>query len=134
MHSLKRSYRVFIYLFIFMVIILLLLYFEGTAFKAQNMSTCLLFKIDPFSKLKTYCNNKVRLVGSEYVLSYTLFGKNSWEKYGENVRKTAEDAAKSSFYRHWTVRLYHDLYPVELQNNLTKIYKNLEFCDVRKSF
>ena len=131
MHSLKRSYRVFIYLFIFMVIVLVLLYFEGTAFKAQNMSTRLLFKIDPFSKLKTYCNNQARLVGSEYVLSYTLFGKNSWEKYGKNVRKIAEDPTKSSFYRHWTVRLYHDLYPVELQNNLTKIYKNLEFCDVR---
>ena len=45
-----------------------------------------------------------------------------------------ENAAKSSFYLNWTVRLYHDFYAEELQNNLTKIYKNLEFCDVKNLF
>ena len=45
-----------------------------------------------------------------------------------------ENGAKSSFYLNGTVRLYHDFYPEELQNNLTKIYKNLELCDVKNLF
>ena len=80
---------------------------------------------------RSYCNSKKRQVGSEYVLSYALFGKNSWEKYGQYVKNAAESAAKSSPYYNWTVRLYHDLYPAELQNNLIKTYNRLEFCDVR---
>ena len=80
---------------------------------------------------RNYCNSKKRQVGSEYVLSYALFGKNSWEKFGQYVKNAAESAAKSSLYHNWTVRLYHDLYPVELQNNLIKTYNRLEFCDVR---
>ena len=43
----------------------------------------------------------------------------------------AGDARRSSFYREWKVRVYHDLDLVELENILTKIYQNLEFCDVR---
>ena len=128
------SHRLFIYFFIFILTILVLLYLEGTALKAQKTSTRLLFKIDPLSKIKTYCNNNTRLVGSLYVLSYTLFGKNSWEKYGKNVRKVVENAAKSSFFVNWTVRLYYDFYPEKLQNSLTKIYKKLEFCDVNNLF
>ena len=80
---------------------------------------------------RNYCNSKKRQVGSEYVLSYALFGKNSCEKYGQYVKNAAESAAKNSLYHNWTVRLYHDLYPVELQNDLIKTYNRLKFCDVR---
>ena len=80
---------------------------------------------------RNYCNSKKRRVGSKYVLSYALFGKNSWQKYGKYVKNAAERAAKSPLYHNWTVRLYHDLYPEDLQNNLIKTYKRLEFCDIR---
>ena len=132
MHSIKKIFcRLSIYLFIGIVIFFVLIYFEGIARIAQNINPRLLFETATFPKVKTYCNNNTGLAGSLYVLSYSLFGNNSWEKYGKNVIKVTEDAAKSSFYSSWKVRVYHDLYPVKLQNNLTKIYQNLEFCDVR---
>ena len=130
MHITKTSLRwLFIYLFTSIVITLALLYFKGAA----RISPLLPFKTAPLngSKITTYCNNKTRLAGSLYVLSYTLFGESSWARYGKNVKKLAEEAEKSSFYRSWTIRVYHELYPLELQKNLTKIYRNLEFCDVR---
>ena len=98
------------------------------------MSTRFLFKIDPFLKIKTYCNNKKRLVGSVYVLSYTFFWKNCQEKYGKDVRTVLENTKKSSFYHNWTVRLYHNFYRKDLPNSLTKIYKNLNFFDVKSLF
>ena len=82
------------------------------------------------SMITNYCNNKKRKKGSEYVLSYTVFGKKSSERYGKLIEKVAEDAEKSSFYHGWTVRVYHDSYPEELRRKLNKTYKNLEFCDV----
>ena len=82
------------------------------------------------SVITNYCNNKKRKMGSEYVLSYTVFGKNSWERYGKLIEKVAQDAENSSFYHGWTVRVYHDSYPEELQIKLNKIYKKLEFCYV----
>jgi len=66
------------------------------------------------------------------VLSYTLFGSNSWKDYGENVVNVANEAKESGFYNTWTVRLYHDNFPIEQQLNLTKQYKNLEFIDIRQ--
>ena len=99
--------------------------------KAEDDNAHLLSQVFQSAKVRNYCNNKTRLRGREYVLSYTVFGKNSWEKFGKRIKTVAENATKSSFYRDWKVRVYHDLYPVESQNNLTKIYKNLEFCDVR---
>ena len=63
MHSVKNfSYRLFNYLFIFIVPVLVLLYLEEIALKAQKISTRLLFKIDPFSSIRTYCNNNTREV------------------------------------------------------------------------
>ena len=132
MNKMKRSlYRLFICLLIIVVVIFILLHSERVRNKSEIDTAHLLLQIFQFSKIKNYCNNKTRLKGSEYVLSYTLFGKNSWELFGKKVEKVARDAGRSSFYREWKVRVYHDLYPVELQNSLTKIYKNLDFCDVR---
>ena len=125
------SRRLFIYLFTSIVLTFVLLYFKGGEKIAQSISPLLLFKTAALQKITTNCNNKTRLAGSLYVLSYTLFGENSWARYGKNVKRLAEDAEKSTFYRGWTVRVYHELYPLELQKNLTKIYQNLEFCDVR---
>ena len=63
MHSVKNfSYRLFNYFFIFIVTVLVLLYLEEIALKAQKISTHLLFKIDPFSRIRTYCNNNTREV------------------------------------------------------------------------
>ena len=132
MNNIKRLlYWLSIFLLIIIVIIFVLVYSERVKMKAENDTDHLLLQIFQFSKVRNYCNNETRLKGSEYVLSYTVFGKNSWENFGKRVKKVAESAAESSFYRDWKVRVYHDLYPVELQNDLTKIYKNLEFCDVR---
>ena len=111
---------------------LALLYPTRTTLKAQNNNNSLLFKMNQLPMVSSYCNNKTRPKGREYVLSYAVFGKNSWEKYGKHVKYMADIAAKSSFYREWTVRLYHDSYPVEVQNNLMKLYENLEFCDIKR--
>ena len=43
---------------------------------------------------RNYCNSKKRRVGSEYVLSYALFGNNSWDTYGKYVKNVAEHARK----------------------------------------
>ena len=96
-----------------------------------GITTEVRFLISSNTSSMNYCNRKINGIGSEYVLSYSLFGNNSWEKYGKNVKKLAESAAESPFYHNWTVRVYHDLYPVVLQVNLTKTYINLEFCDVK---
>ena len=118
------SCRLLISLLIFMVFVFLILYSVGIKTKNQILSSSYKFSTN-------YCNNKISGMGSEYILSYTAFGSNYWEKYGKNVKKLAESAAKSSLYHDWTVRVYHDSYPVDLQVNFTKTYKNLEFCDVR---
>jgi len=76
--------------------------------------------------------SKEPLVYSELVLSFSLFGANSWIRYGENVINVAKEARESKFYNSWTVRLYHDNFPVEIQKNLSSQYKNLIFVDVRQ--
>ena len=120
----RLSCRFLISLLSFMVFVFLLLYSVGIKTKNQILSSSYKFSTN-------YCNNKIGRMGSEYVLSYAAFGSNYWEKYGKNVKKLAGSAAKSSLYYDWTVRVYHDSYPVDLQVNFTKTYKNLEFCDVR---
>ena len=115
-------------------LLILLLIFTALIFILQHavrITTEVQFSISSNASLMNYCNRKKSRAGNEYVLSYSVFGSNSWEKYGKNVRKVAESAAKSPFYHNWTVRVYHDLYPVSLQVNLTKTYSKLEFCDVR---
>ena len=115
-------------------LLILLLIFTALIFILQHavrITTEVQFSISSNASLMNYCNRKKSRAGNEYVLSYSVFGNNSWEKYGKNVRKVAESAAKSPFYHNWTVRVYHDLYPVSLQVNFTKTYTKLEFCDVR---
>ena len=111
------------------LLLILLLIFTALIFILQHAVR--ITREVQFSISSNYCNRKKSRAGNEYVLSYSVFGNNSWEKYGKNVRKVAESAAKSPFYHNWTVRVYHDLYPVSLQVNLTKTYSKLEFCDVR---
>ena len=111
------------------LLLILLLIFTALIFILQHAVR--ITREVQFSISSNYCNRKKSRAGNEYVLSYSVFGNNSWEKYGKNVRKVAESAAKSPFYHNWTVRVYHDLYPVSLQVNFTKTYTKLEFCDVR---
>ncbi|XP_065654451.1 uncharacterized protein LOC136081092 [Hydra vulgaris] len=65
------------------------------------------------------------------VLSYSLFG-NNWDKYGMNVESVAKEAANSSFYKSWTVRIYHDATSItpSIAATLTERYRNLEFFNV----
>ena len=118
------SCRLLITLLIFTALVLILPHSVRITKEVQ-------FSFSPNTSSMNYCNRKISGIGSEYVLSYALFGNNSWEKYGKNVKKIAESAAKSPFYHNWTVRVYHDSYPVVLQVNLRKEYIKLEFCDVR---
>ena len=120
----KLSCRLLIPLLIFTALIYVLQHFVRITIQVK-------FSLSSNASSMNYCNRKISQNGSEYVLSYAVFGDNSWEKYGKNVKKLAESAAKSPFYHNWTVRVYHDLYPVELQVNLTKTYTKLEFCDVK---
>ena len=62
--------------------------------------------------LQNYCDNKMI---NQFVLSYSSFGKNSWESFGENIEKVAKRALSSSLYNKWRVRIYHDLYPPEFR-------------------
>jgi len=70
-------------------------------------------------------------ISSKLVLSYSLFGANSWTLFGENVINVAKEAHESKLYKSWTVRIYHDNFPIDLQKNLSTQYKNLNFIDVR---
>ena len=127
----KLSRQLLIPLLGFIVLFTVLLHPMGITTKIQFAIISKGLSNHNWTYSTNYCNSKKRRVESEYVLSYALYGNNSWEKYGKYVKNAAERAAKSPLYHNWSVRLYHDLYPVELQNNLTKTYERLEFCDVR---
>ena len=43
------------------------------------------------------------------VLSYSLFGKNSFKKYKKNIISVLTEARKSFLYHSWTVRIYTDI-------------------------
>ena len=63
--------------------------------------------------LQNYCGNEV---ASNFVLSYSAFGKHSWKRFGKNIENVAKGALSSSFYVsggfeftmiyiHWNFRL-----------------------------
>ena len=68
---------------------------------------------------------------SPYILSYSLFGKN-WNKYGFAVETLAGSAAQSSFYKNWSIRLYHDgkMINNDLEIALKEKYANLFLYNV----
>ena len=67
------------------------------------------------------------------ILSYSLFGKHSWEKYGKYVTSVAEEAERSVFYKTWRVRIYHDGQSLDKSkcDEMRAYHKNLDFYDVR---
>ena len=78
--------------------------------------------------LQNYCGNEV---ASNFVLSYSAFGKHSWKRFGKNIENVAKGALSSSFYSKWRVRVYHDLYPLEFQAEICRRFQNVDFIDVR---
>lgn len=82
-------------------------------------------------KVKNFCDDGKNYKQNKLVLSYSFFGEN-WQRYGRHIAGTARNALTSSFFSKWSVRIYHENLPDEFQQNLTNIYENLFFCDIRK--
>ena len=72
------------------------------------------------------------ILESSYVLSYSLFGEHWTVRYADGVAKVADAAAKSNFYKNWSVRLYHDgkVLDKEKIRDLQEKHKNLFLYDV----
>ena len=83
------------------------------------------------NKVKNFCNDGNNYKQNKLVLSYSFFGEN-WKRYGRHIAGTARNALTSSFFSQWSVRIYHDNLPEELQESLTNMYENLFFCDIRQ--
>lgn len=83
------------------------------------------------NKIKNFCDDGNNHKQNKLVLSYSFFGEN-WQRYGRHIAGTAKNALTSLFFSQWSVRIYHDNLPEELQQNLTNIYENLFFCNIRK--
>ena len=83
--------------------------------------------------LQTHFESNVDPINSEspYILSYSLFGEN-WDRYGSAVETLARSAAQSSFYKNWSIRLYHDgkMINNDLEIALKEKYANLFLYNV----
>ena len=90
------------------------------------------FNVVPLNNSINLCSTTYLDISSRFTLSYSLFGKDSWELFGQNVENVAKEALGSTFYGNWSVRIYHDSFPLTLQIDLRKKYKNLYFCNVRE--
>lgn len=66
------------------------------------------------------------------VLSYCLFGNNSFNKYSKQVKEFVKEAVNLTMYREWGIRLYHEgIIPTKFITNIQAINPNVDFCDVR---
>ena len=91
-------------------------------------------KGDQGKEVKTYpqnlCRSDKKLPPHQKVLSYTVFGTK--KKYYEGIPEVLKEAAASNLYHDWHVRIYHDALITPDIIAKYKMYKNLDFCDVRK--
>ena len=80
------------------------------------------------------CNEPGRTARKNKVLSYTLFGNNSWtNRYKGALDALAGEAENSTLYADWTVRIYHDKYLTsDRRNEIKSFHKNVAFCDIKK--
>lgn len=100
-----------------------------------------------FESYTSYCDTKKKYQQSRYVLSYSMFGSNSWKHYRNDIESIAKEALNISLYKDWIIRIYHDggspkdkddvisveqLKILEEQDILLKKYKSLYFCNVKK--
>ena len=80
---------------------------------------------------KNFCDGDENTHQSRMVLSYTVFGKNSWKRFGSQIKLVAEEARSSIFYSKWSVRVYHDGFNTKKLTRWKRKFNNLFFCDVR---
>lgn len=115
----KKNIKYLLFVVILLVIIFLASLFERYTSKSREIAD---------DSLLNHCNNKMK---NQLVLSYSSFGKNSWESFGKNIEKVAKGALGSSLFNKWRVRVYHDLYPPEFQAEIHRRFQNIDFIDVR---
>ena len=86
------------------------------------------------SVVLSLCNEPDKKTRNNKVLSYSLFGNNSWtNRFKDALAAVAGEAENSTFYADWTVRIYHDEYLTSDRRNAIKsVHKNVAFCDVKK--
>ena len=100
--------------------------------KQQEQNELDSFIAVPLKNSINLCSTTYLDIFSGFTLSYSLFGKDSWELFGQNVENIAKEASDSTFYGNWSVRIYHENFPSKLQIDLRKKYENLYFCNVRE--
>ena len=86
------------------------------------------------TKIEYLCTDTDKKFSGKNVLSYSLFGKNAWKRYGEFIKNIAEEAERNILYKDWSIRIYTDALslPVDLQKQYKQRYKNLLFCNIAK--
>ncbi|XP_057303810.1 uncharacterized protein LOC130641149 [Hydractinia symbiolongicarpus] len=78
------------------------------------------------------CSNDMKDEPGSWILSYSLNARRT-KNATKRISVLATEAANSATYHDWMLRVYHDgSLPNKTQHVLTKIHKNLRFCDVRK--
>ena len=91
-------------------------------------------KGDQGKEVKTYpqnlCRSDKKLPPLQKVLSYTVFGTK--KKYYEGIPLVLQEAVASNLYHDWRIRIYHDAMITPDTIAKYQMYKNLDFCDVRK--
>jgi len=131
MELLKRrtgKHKLYILITFTTVIVLTLLYHFNIVYRIR-----ILFRDNKFVYTNnTLCNSNIDInTQSKNVISFSLFGANGWNIYGDRVKELIRQASVSELYKDWSVRVYHDTIPDEITHTLQASSKNTYFCNVK---
>ena len=84
--------------------------------------------------IRPLCNENDIKTQNNLVLSYCLFGNNSFTtRWREAIGTVAEEARISTLYRDWSIRIYHDEFlTLDMRSYFKSVHKNLVFCHIKK--
>ena len=84
--------------------------------------------------IRALCSENDIKTQNNLVLSYCLFGNNSFTtRWRDAISAVAEEARNSTLYRDWSIRIYHDEFlTLAMRNYFKSVHKNLVFCHIKK--
>eukprot|EP00111_Clytia_hemisphaerica_P024631 TCONS_00072610-protein len=85
---------------------------------------------NPSQQSRTQLGNHTK---KNNTLSYSLFGKNSFQKYKQNIMSVLTEARKSFLYNSWTVRIYTDIIiPSKFVKKMYKLNPKVRLINITK--
>ena len=90
-----------------------------------------IFDVHEELKLPQYiCSEPDIKENNNRVISYSLFGRNAWKRYGSELKNIIREIKKLKEFRSWTIRVYHD--GLTIKNTTSFKQKgNVVFCNVK---